>query len=466
MIPEISTIFLLIGIIVGIIFYLDSWRNTTNPERPAEGQRLRGLIIVVGGGIVSPIIDNFVLTTDKYDSFRGYLFGVIIGWLISFITVSFLYVIWKNSKKLPKDSNLFKFGQIAYSFLEVMSKGIDVIEYQQKIESQEYENELVKRKQKLKEEDPKKYIKLEEQSIQNEQRALENQKDNLENLKLAIDKADNEPEQEAERLIQDKNKLIKTLQDELKLAQNRYDKNNKKTQNIVDEYKRQLKQKTEEVKEIEESLNNFRNQVISQSDFSKLISFKRINEYEFGGLFIGQLTVQEKLIKIYQGDITNLITDVIVSSDDNYLSMGGGVSYRIRCVGGNEIYDEARKLIPLSWGDVAVTTAGRLPSKKIFHGVVIDFDSGKGPSEEIIEKIVHSCIEKANKANYQSIAFPLLGTGTGGFSSTEALKIILSQTIKNLSDGLQNINEIIIVIYGGVARVIDIEAIIKEFKNN
>ncbi len=468
MIPEISTISLLIGIIAGMIFYLDSWRAATDNQELPESRRYRGLLVVFGGGVVSPIIDKFLLETDKYDFFKGYLFGVVIGWLTLFLGITLLYVIWRNTRDSPPDVTCYKLGQISYSFIEIISEGISVnpIRHQQEIEKQLYENKLVKLKQKLRQEDPQHYIELEEQIMQSKQYVLKTQKENLESLKVAISRADSEPEQEAEKLIQDKNQLIQTLQSELELARSRYDEDSERVQKIIDEYTKQLRQQEDEIRELRESIKKFRDQTISQSEFSKLISFKRINQYEFGGLFVGELAIHGKLIRIYQGDITNLVTDVIVSSDDNYLTMGGGVSYKIRSVGGNDIYKEAQKLVPLSLGEVAVTTAGKLSARKVFHGVVIDFDNMRGPSREVIQQVIHTCIEKANEANYRSIAFPLLGTGTGGFSAVQALQIIISQAIKDLSDQTQSVAEVIVAIYGRVAQVIDVEAVIREVKDN
>ncbi|MBD2503638.1 macro domain-containing protein [Anabaena azotica] len=471
MIPEISTISFLIGIIAGMIFYLDGWRASTGSKKLSDSQRYRGLLIVVGGGVVSPLLDKFILETDKYDFFKGYLFGVVFGWLILFISVTLLYVIWKSTKDLPQNNNSYRIGQISYSFIEIISGGINVdpIRRQQELENQIFENKLAEIKQKLRQEDPKAYVALEEQIIQSQQYALKAQKDNLETLKVAINQATSQPEQEAEKLIQDKNQLIQTLVGELELARNRYNENKEdsgKLQKIIDEYTIQLHRQENETRELRELINNFKNQVISESEFSKLITFKRINQYEMGGLFIGELAINGRLIKIYHGDITNLITDVVVSSDDSYLTMGGGVSYRIRCEGGNEIYTEAQKLVPLSLGEVVVTTAGKLSASKVFHGVVIDFDTGKGPSKEVIQQVIHTSLEKASRASYRCIAFPLLGTGAGGFSAIEALKIILNQIIKDLSNQSQSIVEVTIAIYGSVAQVIDIEAVIEEVKSN
>ena len=163
--------------------------------------------------------------------------------------------------------------------------------------------------------------------------------------------------------------------------------------------------------------------------------------------FLGEFLIYGKLVKIYQGDITNLVTDVIVSSDDNYLTMGGGVSQRIRQIGGKDIYREVRKLIPLSLGEVAVTTAGNLRARKIFHAVVIDFDESEGLSDKVIQRLVHTCMKKANRYRFKSIAFPLLGTGAGRFPAKAVWEIMLGQIISDLSDKNQNIIEVIICLY-------------------
>jgi WD40 repeat protein/O-acetyl-ADP-ribose deacetylase (regulator of RNase III) len=164
--------------------------------------------------------------------------------------------------------------------------------------------------------------------------------------------------------------------------------------------------------------------------------------------FLGEFLVHDKLVRIYQGDITNLVTDVIVSSDDTYLEMNGALSWRIREVGGDEIYREARNLVPLSLGNIAVTTAGKLQAKKIFHGVVIDWRSELLPSQEIIREVVHTCIGRANQYGFQSIVFPLLATGAAGFPTELAWETILQQIIKDLSKENQNVLEVIIALYG------------------
>src|SRR5712691_11316035 len=101
------------------------------------------------------------------------------------------------------------------------------------------------------------------------------------------------------------------------------------------------------------------------------------------------------IFAVQYGDITACSADVLVSSDDNYLSMGGGVSYTISRAAGASLTREARKQLPLKLGDVAVTSAGRLHSKYVFHGVTIDHDTQALADAEIIENTTRRCLELA-----------------------------------------------------------------------
>jgi len=117
---------------------------------------------------------------------------------------------------------------------------------------------------------------------------------------------------------------------------------------------------------------------------------------------------------IQYGDITNIQADVIVSSDDNYISMGGGVSAAIRRVAGSTIVEETRKQIPIKIGDVAVTSAGKLNAKFVFHAITIDFDNWQYANAEIIKSATIRCLQLADILKIKHIAFPALATGVAG----------------------------------------------------
>ena len=127
---------------------------------------------------------------------------------------------------------------------------------------------------------------------------------------------------------------------------------------------------------------------------------------------------------VIYGDITKVVAEALISSDDNYLSMGGGVSMAIEQAGGEEIRQHARKLLPLRVGDVAVTSAGRLPAKYIFHAVTIDYNRFEYPSDISIHSATQKCMQLADILKLRTIAFPALGTGEGGFPFQTAAEVM------------------------------------------
>ena len=167
--------------------------------------------------------------------------------------------------------------------------------------------------------------------------------------------------------------------------------------------------------------------------------------------FLYESMIHNCWLRIYLGDITDLVVDVIVSSDDIYLTMGGGVSAKIRRVGGDEIKKEAQLLTPLSLGDIAITTAGNLAAKKIFHAAVLDWQPLQKPTEDPIKKSVVNCLDCANYLKLKTIAFPLLGTGKARFSSLQVFDIMVNEIIAKIGTDNQSIEEVAIVIFGDIS---------------
>ena len=119
------------------------------------------------------------------------------------------------------------------------------------------------------------------------------------------------------------------------------------------------------------------------------------------------------------GDITTSEAQVLVSSDDSYLTMSGGVSAAIRRAGGNAIALDAAKKVPVPLGNVAVTTAGTLPAHHIFHAATIGPSPTPMPPTEILGNATRRSMELLDALQLSSIAFPALGAGTAKFSYEE-----------------------------------------------
>jgi O-acetyl-ADP-ribose deacetylase (regulator of RNase III) len=125
------------------------------------------------------------------------------------------------------------------------------------------------------------------------------------------------------------------------------------------------------------------------------------------------------LLSLEFGDITTSKAQVLVSSDDYYLSMGGGVSRSILNAGGHAIALDASKKVPAAVGDVVVTTAGTLAAQYIFHAITLGPDLSI-PPQEIIKQSTKRCMQMLDTLQLSSIAFPAIGTGSAGFSNEDA----------------------------------------------
>src|ERR1035438_8167123 len=116
------------------------------------------------------------------------------------------------------------------------------------------------------------------------------------------------------------------------------------------------------------------------------------------------------------GDITAAGSDVIVSSDDYYITMGGGVSAAILRAGGQEIMIDAAKKVPAKLGDVVVTTAGRLQAQYVFHAITIEQFAQAKPGRQVVKSAVTRCFDLLDALGLDSISFPAIGAGVAGFS--------------------------------------------------
>lgn len=136
--------------------------------------------------------------------------------------------------------------------------------------------------------------------------------------------------------------------------------------------------------------------------------------------------INNSTVKIVFGNILDSQAEVIVSSDDAKISMGGGVSWAIRQKEGTEaIRLDARKSLPAEIGDVIVSTAGSLLQKYIFHVITINYKSldqtnipGLVSKDDVHQYIIgHSidrCFQLLHAMDMKSIAFPQIGAGVAG----------------------------------------------------
>jgi O-acetyl-ADP-ribose deacetylase (regulator of RNase III) len=143
---------------------------------------------------------------------------------------------------------------------------------------------------------------------------------------------------------------------------------------------------------------------------------------------IGQST-----LRVDYCDITMLNVDVMVSSDDVDLSMGGGVSLALLKGGGQSVWREAQSQAPIPLGDIAVTTAGQLGAKRIFHAAVLDYGRRDLTTIDLIRRITKRCLNICEDMGFQSIAFPALATGAAWLSPERSAVAMLIEVASYLN---------------------------------
>ena len=143
-------------------------------------------------------------------------------------------------------------------------------------------------------------------------------------------------------------------------------------------------------------------------------------------------------LSIVEGDLLDQDVDVIVNAWNRnvipwWLLLPQGVSGAIKRRGGYAPFRELGQQGRLPLGGAAETGPGRLPFKAIIHvaGISMLWRS----SERSIRDSVRNAIQLALQRGYRSIAFPLIGSGSGGGKPDEVLEIMRDELAKIVFEG-------------------------------
>ncbi|MEZ6047419.1 MAG: macro domain-containing protein [Planctomycetaceae bacterium] len=150
-------------------------------------------------------------------------------------------------------------------------------------------------------------------------------------------------------------------------------------------------------------------------------------------------------VEIVEGDLLDQQVDVIVNAWNRnifpwWLLLPQGVSGAIKQRAGLEPFRELAKLPMIPLGEARLTSAGRLPYKAIIH--VAGINLFWRASEKSIRDSIRNSLSLAHKHQFQSIAYPLIGAGSGGMSVDRVQAIMLDE-FESQSNDLR----VIVVVY-------------------
>ena len=132
-------------------------------------------------------------------------------------------------------------------------------------------------------------------------------------------------------------------------------------------------------------------------------------------------------VRVVEGDLLEQRVEVIVNAWNRniipwWLLLPQGVSGAIKRKAGLQPFIEVARCGPIPLGRAVLTSAGRLPYRGIIH--VAGINMFWRASEKSIRDSVRHAFVLVREHGFKSVAFPVIGAGSGGFSATEALRFV------------------------------------------
>jgi O-acetyl-ADP-ribose deacetylase (regulator of RNase III) len=136
---------------------------------------------------------------------------------------------------------------------------------------------------------------------------------------------------------------------------------------------------------------------------------------------------------IVHGNLLDQNVEVIVNAWNRniipwWLLLPQGVSGAIKKRGGCEPFRELSRHGPITLGQAVLTGAGRLPFKGIIH--VAGINMLWQASEGSIRGSVKSAMRIVDEQGFASVAFPVIGAGSGSFDAEKALELMLDEFLQ------------------------------------
>ncbi|HSK05184.1 MAG TPA: macro domain-containing protein [Kofleriaceae bacterium] len=141
--------------------------------------------------------------------------------------------------------------------------------------------------------------------------------------------------------------------------------------------------------------------------------------------------------KVVDGDLLDQPVEAIVNAWNRniipwWLLIPQGVSGAIKKRAGVGPFREVRRHGPIALGQAVATGAGRLPFKLIIH--VAGINMLWRASEQSIRASVSNALRVAREHGVRSLAFPLIGAGSGGFDPERVLSLMIAALVPEPDD--------------------------------
>lgn len=159
-----------------------------------------------------------------------------------------------------------------------------------------------------------------------------------------------------------------------------------------------------------------------------------------------EVKINNTILKLIEGDITEQLTDAIVNAANDQLILGGGVAGAIRRKGGPKIQQECDDIGGTFVGGAVITSGGDLKARHVIHAVGPQM--GEGDEDDKLKNATMNSLKVADQHHLASITFPAISTGIFGFPMARCAEIMLSSTIDYLKSSKTGLEQVVFCLYG------------------
>ena len=131
--------------------------------------------------------------------------------------------------------------------------------------------------------------------------------------------------------------------------------------------------------------------------------------------------------EIVRNDIVNMKVDAIVNTANPRSIIGAGTDKAVHDKAGARLLLARKEIGNIAVGEAAITPAFDLDARYVIHTAGPIWKDGRSGEEELLASCFRNSLGIAKKKDCESIAFPLISTGSYGFPKPLALQIAVRE---------------------------------------
>lgn len=149
--------------------------------------------------------------------------------------------------------------------------------------------------------------------------------------------------------------------------------------------------------------------------------------------------------EIVRNDIVNMKVDAIVNTANPKPIIGDGTDRAIHCKAGERLLFARKEIGDIAIGTSKITPAFDLNARYVIHTAGPIWKDGKSGEEALLASCFKNSLRLAKEKDCESIAFPLISSGSYGFPKPIALQIAVREISAFL---LENEMQVYLVVFG------------------